>query len=42
MACGNGLTSRRLAAAGAHVAAFDFSNEETFAQFRQRQSMSGC
>ena len=27
IACGNGLTSRRLAQSGAHVVAFDFSNE---------------
>jgi SAM-dependent methyltransferase len=38
-ACGNGLTSRRLAHAGAHVTAFDFS--ETMIQFaRKRGNLS--
>jgi 2-polyprenyl-3-methyl-5-hydroxy-6-metoxy-1,4-benzoquinol methylase len=35
VACGNGLTSRRLAQAGAHVVAFDFS-EEMISRARQR------
>jgi SAM-dependent methyltransferase len=35
IACGNGLSSRRLAAMGAHVVAFDFS-EEMIAYARQR------
>ena len=35
IACGNGLTSRRLAAMGAEVVAFDFA-EEMIAQARQR------
>jgi SAM-dependent methyltransferase len=35
IACGNGLSSRRLAAMGAHVVAFDFS-EEMIAHARQR------
>ncbi len=38
-ACGNGLTSRRLAQAGARVSAFDFS-EEMIARARQRGGSS--
>jgi purine nucleosidase len=37
IACGNGLTSRRLAAAGAQVVAFDFS-EEMIAHARRRST----
>jgi 2-polyprenyl-3-methyl-5-hydroxy-6-metoxy-1,4-benzoquinol methylase len=37
VACGNGLTSRRLAAAGANVVAFDFS-EEMIAHARARET----
>jgi 2-polyprenyl-3-methyl-5-hydroxy-6-metoxy-1,4-benzoquinol methylase len=37
IACGNGLTSRRLAAPGAHVTAFDFSaNLIEFARSRSK------
>jgi 2-polyprenyl-3-methyl-5-hydroxy-6-metoxy-1,4-benzoquinol methylase len=42
IACGNGLTSRRLAALGAEVVAFDFA-EELIARARQRTAgEAGC